>query len=142
MRKVSYISMAAIVLVCFVTADAFSKAKTLVPKEEKIPFSIRNGGKIFKVYCAACHGENGKGDGRYYASELGMRPADFTNVEAMKDKDETYLFDFITKGSGAMGKSVLCPPWGHTLVADEIKDVIIYIRMFTQSEKIKSAANP
>ncbi|MFN3531722.1 MAG: c-type cytochrome [Candidatus Brocadia sp.] len=128
MKKMTYIGMAAGFLACFFLTVAFSNAKPTVQKKEKTTFSIRNGGEIFKVYCAACHGENGKGNGRYYVSEFETKPADFTKAEIMSNKSDAYLFDFITRGSAVMGKSVLCPPWGHTLVADEIKDVIIYLR--------------
>ena len=66
---------------------------------------------MYGHYCAHCHGEKGKGDGRLWASELSPKPADLTAL----DEDKSYLIEAIRDGSGVHGKSDLCPPWGRTI---------------------------
>lgn len=39
--------------------------------------SKETGGSIYRVYCASCHGTQGKGDGQI-ADALRVRPADLT----------------------------------------------------------------
>ena len=47
---------------------------------------------------------------------------------------DDYLLNFISKGSAAMEKSELCPPWGNTLGEDRIKGLIAYLRGLTISK--------
>ena len=95
----------------------------------KEPFEIRNGKIIYLEHCAPCHGETGKGNGNYYASGLEPRPRNFTDPEFMKQVQDDYLFDVITKGTAAFGMSPFCPPWGETLGEEEkIKNIISFLR--------------
>lgn len=95
----------------------------------KEPFEIRNGKVIYLEHCAPCHGDTGKGDGKYYASGLEPRPRDFTNPGFMNQTKDEYLIEVIRKGTAAFGKSSYCPPWGATLKEDEkIKNVVAFLR--------------
>ncbi len=95
----------------------------------KEPFEIRNGKIIYIEHCAPCHGVTGKGNGNYYASGLEPRPRNFTDPEFMKQVQDDYLFDVITKGTAAFGMSPFCPPWGDTLGEEEkIKNIISFLR--------------
>ncbi len=95
----------------------------------KEPFEIRNGRIIYLEHCAPCHGETGKGNGNYYASGLEPRPRNFADPEFMKQVQDDYLFDVITKGTAAFGMSPFCPPWGETLGEEEkIKNIISFLR--------------
>lgn len=40
---------------------------------------VFSGSTLFKTYCATCHGDEGKGDGRFAAS-MRKRPADLTQL--------------------------------------------------------------
>lgn len=66
---------------------------------------------IYLHYCAHCHGERAKGEGRLWATELEPQPADLTALEA----DKEYVLEVIRDGTAAQGKSNLCPPWGRTI---------------------------
>ncbi len=95
----------------------------------KEPFEIRNGKIIYIEHCAPCHGVTGKGNGNYYASGLEPRPRNFTDPEFMKQIQDDYLFDVITKGTAAFGMSPFCPPWGETLGEEEkVKNIISFLR--------------
>jgi cytochrome c553 len=82
----------------------------------------------FEHFCAACHGERGKGDGRYYPSDLDPRPRDFTDAEFMQSRTDEQLFTAINEGSAAVGRSNRCPPWGRTIGREKIKGIIAYLR--------------
>jgi mono/diheme cytochrome c family protein len=87
--------------------------------------------ETFLYYCSPCHGTKGNGKGIYFTIDLKPGPADLTNVEYMATLTDDYLLNFITKGSAAMEKSKLCPPWGETLDVDTIKGLISYLRSLT-----------
>src|SRR5690349_19990335 len=69
------------------------------------------GKMLYVTYCAACHGEVGKGDGAAGLS-LPVRPADHTNGAAMNQLLYEYLVDIISQGGGAHGKSTFMPACG------------------------------
>lgn len=85
----------------------------------------------FQYFCGPCHGEYANGKGIYFTIDLHPTPRDLTDVEYMSKLTDDYLLDFISKGSAAMEKSDLCPPWGGTLDEDSIKGVIAYLRGLT-----------
>jgi len=87
--------------------------------------------KTFQYYCGPCHGDSANGKGIFFTIDLKPKPRDLTDVEYMAKLTDNYLQNFITKGSVAMEKSDLCPPWGNTLDEDRIKGVIAYLRNLT-----------
>ncbi len=95
----------------------------------KEPFEIRNGRIVYKEHCAPCHGNTGKGNGKYYASSLNPKPRNFTDSEFMNQVQDEYLVEVIKKGTAAFGKSPYCPPWGGTLKEEEkVRNIIAFLR--------------
>lgn len=82
----------------------------------------------FGHFCAPCHGETGRGDGRYYPSDLSPSPRDFTDAEFMKSRMDKQLFKAISEGSAAVGRSNRCPPWGRIIDKEKINEIIVYLR--------------
>lgn len=83
----------------------------------------KRGEAVFKANCILCHGVKGDGKGR--ASVLfNPPPANLT----MSDKNDDYKRLIITLGGAAMGRSEVMPIWGEQLSAQEIEDVIKYLR--------------
>lgn len=78
---------------------------------------------LYQHYCAHCHGEDGRGSGRLWASELPARPADLTAL----GRDKEYVAALIRDGSAAQGRSNLCPPWGRTLSPANLERLAQYI---------------
>ena len=72
---------------------------------------------VYEHYCAHCHGEDGTGGGRLWASELSPPPTDLTAL----GEDRDYVIEVIRDGSAVHGKSNLCPPWGSTISATNIE---------------------
>lgn len=59
--------------------------------------SVAQGEQLYKANCAACHGENGQGDGPD-AAGLSTQMVDFTNQEVMAAKSANDLFQAISQG--------------------------------------------
>jgi mono/diheme cytochrome c family protein len=80
------------------------------------------GAQTYSKYCALCHGDSGKGDGRA-ASLQKKRPADLTaSVATYEDK-----LEIVRKGGAAVKRSVSMPAWSEVLTAQEIKDVVAFL---------------
>jgi len=77
---------------------------------------VARGAGIFNVYCAACHGERGRGTSL----------TTFALRDLAKDMDEDALTAFIVDGGSSAGVGM--PPFGKTLTPDQIKDVLAYLR--------------
>jgi len=73
----------------------------------------------YKAKCAACHGPDGKGE---TATGKAMKVKDFSSEEVQKMSDDD-LSSAITAGKSKM------PPY-KTLTADQVKDLVAYVRAF------------
>jgi len=111
MRKttswIAGITVIAVVLATIVFLSAPANADTAVAEA------------TFKAKCAACHGPDGKGE---TATGKMMKVKDFSSEEVQKMTDAD-LTAAITAGKGKM------PPY-KTLSADQVKDLVAYIRAF------------
>jgi len=85
------------------------------------------GRKLYVTYCAACHGEKGKGRGMA-AQALPVKPADHTNGVVMNQLPDRFLIEVISKGGSAVGKSSFMPAWGSSLNEKQIRDIVAYLR--------------
>lgn len=83
----------------------------------------------YQSYCAKCHGEQGKGDGPG-AAMLKPKPRDYTDCKVMQNKKDEELIKVISDGGESIGMSADMQPWGGTLSADEIRDLVKFVRGF------------
>jgi len=108
-----------------------------------IPESFENGKQLYAQNCAACHGENGAGDG-VFADELAaageastqsmsgamdmmmQTPVDFTDAKRMLGASPALLQGKILRGGMGTGM----PMWGAIFTEEQIWDVIAYIYSF------------
>jgi cytochrome c6 len=82
-------------------------------------WSFADGGAdTFKAKCAMCHGADGKGD-TGMGKSLKLRDLGSADVQGQSDADLTGI---ITNGKGKM------PKYDGKLTADQVKDVVKYIR--------------
>jgi mono/diheme cytochrome c family protein len=111
MRKttnwITGITMAALLLAVIAFLSGPAKADTAA------------GEAAYKAKCATCHGPDGKGE-----TSMGkmMKAGDFASEDVQKMSDAD-LSEAITKGKGKM-------PAYKTLTADQVKDLVAYIRAF------------
>jgi len=103
---------------------------------------VENGARIYKEYCAQCHGAEGKGDGPA-ASGLEPKPAVHANIPFEKIPLD-YLYNVIYYGGKGVGKSPLMPYWGLTIGGKQgVADVIAYLTAtFKGSPETASSASP
>lgn len=105
--------------------------------------ALANGKELYAQNCAACHGENGTGDGVFAddlktvgessvqnmsgADNMSMQgPADFTNLKRMLGASPALLQGKILRGGMGTGM----PMWGSIFTEDQIWDVIAYLYSF------------
>jgi len=108
-------------------APAPPAAPETTPVPVPLKYEARRGKASFTHYCQTCHGETGAGDG-FNAFNLDPHPRDLSDHEFQKKKSDADLADAITRGGAGVGLSSLMPPWGHTLSARQIGEVVLYIR--------------
>jgi mono/diheme cytochrome c family protein len=105
--------------------------------------SLTNGKQLYIQNCAACHGENGNGDG-VFADDLAQAgeeslqnmagseemsrqtPADFSVPKRMLGASPALLQGKILRGGMGTGM----PMWGSIFTEDQIWDLIAYIYSF------------
>jgi mono/diheme cytochrome c family protein len=88
-------------------------------------FELREGSRLFAAYCAACHGESGRGDGVYLSAGASAAPPDFDAPGAR----ERLRRDLLTArlGSAKPLSATHCPPWGATFSAEEIEALATFV---------------
>ena len=84
------------------------------------------GGKVFKHYCATCHGNEGQGNG-FNSTNLAVPPRDFSNAQFWRQATDERLLLAVSKGGTAVSKSVLMPAWGQTLTDRQLNDVVTFL---------------
>jgi cytochrome c oxidase cbb3-type subunit 3 len=81
----------------------------------------------YKFYCSQCHGLQGDGKGPNAAS-LSVAPRNHANTAEMGKLSDADVVNAIKGGGAAVNKSVMMPPWGNTLTADEVTALKDYLR--------------
>ena len=85
------------------------------------------GQEIYEQYCALCHGPQGKGDGSLSAN-LDPKPRDHTDGAYMNALNDAHLLNVIGAGAAAAGLSPIMPAWKDILSAQQIQDVVAFVR--------------
>jgi len=117
----------------FVEAALAKKAEAPAPAQVPAPPADPATGKhLFRHYCAVCHGLSGKGNG-VNADNLDPHPADLTGeeVDTLTDAE---IYEVIEKGGAAVDLSAAMPPWGKSLSASQIRDLVAYVRVLSSDE--------
>jgi mono/diheme cytochrome c family protein len=96
---------------------------------------VKNGERIFKSGCIACHGANGHGAPETLTEF--KRPEtfpDFTRCDQTTPEPNSAWKDVIVHGGPARGFSQIMPAFGELLTWDEIDDVIAYLRSLCRNK--------
>ncbi|NIP72460.1 MAG: cytochrome c [Gammaproteobacteria bacterium] len=84
--------------------------------------------KVFKFYCAQCHGLGGKGDGPNVTKDFPVSPRNFTDAKEMNKLSDADIKNVILDGGPAASKSPMMPPWSKTLSEAEVDALIGHLR--------------
>ncbi len=83
-----------------------------------VTFASDSGGDLYNTKCATCHGKDGAGQTPMGKS---MKLRDLGSADVQKQSDAE-LTTIVEKGKGKM------PPFGGKLTADQVKEVVKYLR--------------
>jgi len=97
----------------------------------KLGYQEAHGKRVFYQYCVWCHA-SASPLGPSNRSNLAPMPPLMNDGAKLNRESDEYLQNIITLGGGALGKSPLMPPYGKTLSAAEITDVIAFTRAIAQ----------
>jgi mono/diheme cytochrome c family protein len=86
---------------------------------------IAAGKVLFLAACVPCHGAAGKGDGPG-SVQLNPKPRNLTDAAYMLKLDDRYLYELISRGGVAVGKSSQMPEF--PLSPQDIQNVIAFVR--------------
>lgn len=112
----------------FCQAAVAEKSQTTrkdVNESLEIQKPVIRGGIAFKAYCATCHGETADGSGRAARIYPNLR----TRITKQTEK---YYKTVILGGGTAGGMSEFMPPWKDELSAEQVSDVLAYLRIVTE----------
>ena len=91
----------------------------------------------FLWYCIQCHGPKGDGKGVNNTAKLPVTPRNLTDGRDMAQFADEDMVRTITRGGGASDLSPIMPPWGNTLSAEEIRDLVKVEKLPPQTLKGK-----
>ena len=100
--------------------------------------SVDTGSRLFEIYCTACHGKSGIGDG-LVGEKLLMKPYNLTSSNDLHvwntpEFSDGYLFGMMTLGGAVM------PSYANDLTATERWHVVNYMRAVLQKTPAATAA--
>jgi mono/diheme cytochrome c family protein len=90
------------------------------------PEVIARGEALYNLYCFACHGETGYGDGPA-GGAMGVMPANFHDPKFGKQSDGSIYWK-LTHGKGNM------PPFEEILKEEQRWELIAYLKEFGKQE--------
>ncbi len=92
----------------------------------------------YRLHCAQCHGTQGNGQGiNQTAGGLAVSPRNHTNAMEMSKLSDAEIRLAISEGGDAVQKSELMPAWEKTLLAQEIDDLVLYLRKICKCAETK-----
>lgn len=113
------------ILVCAVSLGLFFQVSASgTAFADSSPGNPAKGRKIYKSFCAGCHGVHGDGKGKAGGVAF-PPPANFTDPAFWKKHSKKFYLNVITNGYKDM------PPWWDVITPGQIRDVFAYIRTFS-----------
>ena len=129
------IALSALTCLLFLSGGNGLAEETLAQGETFVLNGDTDRGKqVYKTFCTVCHGENGDGKGPA-AVALNPKPANYRDAKHMNTLSDQYLHRVVSEGGPAVGKSILMASWKAVLSDQQIRDVVAFVRTFSQSAK-------
>ena len=93
--------------------------------------TLRLGRDRYQIYCTACHGMTGEGDGMIVRRGFRKPPSFYDDRLQENTTPAAHFFDVITNGWGAM------PDYSAQIAPEDRWKIIAYIRALQMSRKVK-----
>jgi mono/diheme cytochrome c family protein len=93
--------------------------------------ALERGRERFQIYCSACHGLTGEGDGLIVRRGFQKPPSFYDDRLQENRTPAAHFFDVITNGWGAM------PDYAAQISAEDRWKIIAYLRALQLSRKLK-----
>ena len=132
MKPISILALSAGALVMAAACSSPSKdggpsaggaAKTAAPTA--VSANLEQGKALYKINCASCHGESGKGDGPA-AGVLKPPPRDHTDSAYMSTLSDDEIFRVIKMGGAIKGKPLM--PSHPQFKDPDLRALVAYVR--------------
>jgi mono/diheme cytochrome c family protein len=111
------------------------EAVNQVNPEKPTPESLARAKKIYGYECAACHGDDGSGQGDL-AKNMKAKMADFRDPTALKGQTDGQLYYIINKGKGEMEGE------GPRVKPEDTWNLVNYLRSFSKLQSATAAQGP
>ncbi|NNJ24824.1 quinol:electron acceptor oxidoreductase subunit ActD [Alienimonas chondri] len=98
--------------------------------------NVQRGQLVFNIYCAACHGVGGFGDGLVHKRATQIKaqawvPPSNLHTDVTRNRPNGYLYDAITNGVRKM------PAYGSQIELKDRWNVVLYLRALQKSQHAK-----
>jgi mono/diheme cytochrome c family protein len=113
----------------------------VVSASPSTPRDVAAGREAYVLYCAACHGEEGRGDGPA-AAGLASRPTNFTDGRLMNRVPDDFLANVIVSGAAAEGLAPTMPAFGRLLSDTQVRQLVAFIRSLAEPAFEPGMARP
>jgi mono/diheme cytochrome c family protein len=110
---------------------AWSRAGAASTASPVMMRDLELGRQLYATHCAACHGPEGRGDGPSSAA-FATKPSNLTDGRLMNALPDEFLVNIIRHGGPAEGLAPTMPPFDRTLSAEQIRQVVGYVRSVAQ----------
>jgi mono/diheme cytochrome c family protein len=108
--------------------------------DPKPPRGADRAERVYYVFCAGCHGVDGRGSWR--AALFLVRPGDLTDPARIGQRSDGYLADLIKHGGASIGRPGM-PAFGSTVSDEDVKLLVQYVRGISKerppSPRVKNA---
>ncbi len=97
---------------------------------EQAPYfyeDLSSGKGLYLKYCAACHGQEGQGNG-FNAANLPVPPTVHADANYISQRPDDTMYDGIYAGGYILDKSHTMPAFGYSLSDEEIRKLVDHIR--------------
>jgi len=132
MNRITFSVAAALTILMPMTlaAEPALVANDCAPKGE-LRGDAEAGQDLHLENCAECHGYDGKAE--VIVMHMDEPPRDQSDAEYMATLSDSFLYLAICSGGEAVGRSIVMPGWGDVLTDQEIKDMVAWIRTFSET---------
>ena len=113
--------------------DGYERAGAeLVNPIKKTEENIAEGGRLYNIYCAPCHGIDGKGQGKITEKAIALQPPSYFDANIM-DLPDGKMFHSIHYGKNMMGS------YASQLSKDQRWMIIHYINQMQDATVVETA---